>query len=146
MKNYSVEKALLIAPVVGPLIYCIGAAILMVFSSSQGSVVAMLALVLSAGIPVSYIATLIIGLPIYNLLKKKEILTITSLTVSGALAGVIVLALFFSSFKEYGGFELNEFWNIAAIGTILGGAVAYTFARISGVKSASNRSDKDACG
>ncbi|MCG7965726.1 MAG: hypothetical protein JAY63_03945 [Candidatus Thiodiazotropha taylori] len=137
MKIHSVEKALLIAPVVGPLIYCIGAAILMVFSSSQGSVVAMVVLVLSAGIPVSYIATLIIGLPIYTLLKKKEILTITSITVSGALAGIIVLALFFSSFKGFGWFELNEFLNIAAIGFILGGAVAYTFARISGIKSVS---------
>jgi len=88
MINRDIAKALLVAPSVGPLLYCIGAGMLMAGENNQGSVFGMAALVLGVGLPIGYVATLVIGLPIYTFLKNRRMFTIYKLYAVGRFRGL----------------------------------------------------------
>ena len=100
---------------------------------NQGSYLGMVASILMFGLPVSYIVTLVIGLPIYTSLKKLHLLTMYSLSLFGALSGAIVMLLLFASLGGIEDMELKEMTNSLLLGFVLGGAVAFTFGRIVGI-------------
>ena len=100
--------------------------------TNQGSYLGMVTTILSFGLPVSYIATLIIGLPIYTSPKKWHLLTMYSLSISGAFSGAIVMLLFIASLSGIEHMELKEIANSLLLGFLLGGAVALTLGRIAG--------------
>lgn len=89
--------------------------------------------IMSFGIPVSYIATLIIGIPVYQYLNKRGFLSKTNLVLSGAVLGTFVLVLFFGSVSGVGGLDMKEILFISAIGAVLGASVAFTFGAIAGI-------------
>jgi len=107
----------------------------MVGKTNQGSYLGMVAAILMFGLPVSYIATLVIGLPIYTTLRKWHLLSIYRLSLSGALSGSIVMLLFTASLGGIEHMLLKEAGNSLLLGFFLGGAVAYTFGRIAGITS-----------
>ncbi len=90
------------------------------------------AFVMFFGIPVSYIATVIIGVPVYKFLDMKGALSKTNLVLCGSVLGAVVLVLFFSS-MSFGGMEIKEILFIAVIGAALGASVAFSFGLIAGI-------------
>lgn len=106
--------------------------------TNQGSYLAMAASILMFGLPVSYIATLGIGLPIYTSLNKWHLLTMYSLSFSGAFSGAIVMLIFIASLGGIEDMDIKEIVNSLLLGFVLGGAVAFTFGRIVGITSQSN--------
>lgn len=134
MKSVSIGKACLISPIVAPVIYYIGAAILMIMSpDNKSSLLGAFMFIMFFGIPVSYIATLILGIPIYQYLSKRGVLSKTNLTVSGGVLGTIVLVMFFWGVSGFGGLDMMEIVFISAIGAVLGASVAFTFGAIAGI-------------
>ena len=103
--------------------------------TNQGSYLGMVAAILSFGLPISYVATLIIGLPIYRFLKNRNILTTYRLSFSGAISGAIVMLLFTASLGGIEHMVLKEVVNSLLLGFLLGGTVAFTFGRIAGITS-----------
>ena len=89
--NYN--KAFFVAPLTVPLVTAI---YISVFSSSEtksGSVMSLTEFVIAillAGVPITYISVLILGLPVYFLLKESNALSIYSLFISGSITGLIV--------------------------------------------------------
>jgi len=135
MSDRDLAKALLIAPSVGPLLYCLIGALLMAGKTNQGSYLGMVAAILSFGLPISYVATLIIGLPVYRFLKNRNILTTYRLSFSGAISGAIIMLLFTASLGGIEHMVLKEVFNSLLLGFLLGGTVAFTFGHIAGITS-----------
>jgi hypothetical protein len=133
MSDRNLAKALLIAPSVAPLLYCGIGALLMAGKTNQGGYLGMVATILSFGLPVSYVATFIVGLPIYTFLKRQRLLTTYSLSFSGALSGAIVMLLFTASLGGIEYMVLKEVVNSLLLGFLLGGVVAFAFGRIAGI-------------
>ncbi|MES9856164.1 MAG: hypothetical protein ABW166_06130 [Sedimenticola sp.] len=133
MKQYSLLKALVIAPITAPIIYYIGTAVVIIMSpETTSSFLSAFAFVMFFGIPVSYIATVIIGVPVYKFLDMKGALSKTNLVLCGSVLGAVVLVLFFSS-MSFGGMEIKEILFIAVIGAALGASVAFSFGLIAGI-------------
>ncbi len=134
MKIASIGKACLISPIVALVIYYIGAAALMNMSpDNKSSLLGAFMFIMFFGIPVSYIATLIIGIPVYQYLDKRGVLSRTNLTVSGGVLGALVLVMFFWSVSGFGGLDMKEIVFISSIGAVLGASVAFTFGAIAGI-------------
>ncbi|MCP4091543.1 MAG: hypothetical protein GY746_17410 [Gammaproteobacteria bacterium] len=141
MPNYDMEdlklgKALLLAPLVAPIMYMMG---VYIFSQSVPSgikdILSALFFVSAFALPVSYVGTLIIGFPLVIWLKSKGTLTATNLTFGGSIAGGVVFTCFVLLLA---GFDLEVLelpqlvWYLAA-GGALGAGVSYTFSVISGI-------------
>jgi hypothetical protein len=99
--------------------------------NNRVSLISALIFIMSIGIPVSYVVTLILGLPIYQILKNKGVLTLTNISLSGVLLGAVVFLLFIGCVSTM---NIIEFVSVSAIGAALGGSVALTFGIISGIK------------
>lgn len=127
----SLARACLIAPLIAPALYYIGALIVMIMEpNNKVSLVSAFIFIMSIGIPVSYVSTLVLGLPVYQILKNKGALTLTSISFSGLLLGALVLLLFFGSVSTM---NVLEFLSVSAVGATLGGSVALTCGIISGI-------------
>jgi hypothetical protein len=127
----SLGRACLIAPLIAPALYYIGALIVMIIEpNNKVSFISAFIFIMSIGIPVSYVATLVLGLPVYQILKNKGLLSLTSISIGGVLLGALVLLLFFGSVSTM---NVLEFLSVSAIGATLGGSVALAFGIISGI-------------
>lgn len=136
MEDLKLGKALLLAPLIAPFMYMVG---VYIFSQSVPTgikdVLSALFFVSAFALPVSYLGTLIIGLPLVVWLKSKGTLTANNLMLGGSLAGGVVFTGFVLLLA---GFDLEVLelpqlvWYLAA-GGALGAGVSYTFSVISGI-------------
>ena len=85
------------------------------------------------GLPISYLTTMIIGLPIYHLLEKNGLLSSSWLMCSGAIVGALILNLFFYSVSTPGGLNVKETVQIAFLGMAMGSSIAFVFGKLAGV-------------
>ena len=139
MASGNIGKALLISPIVAPLLYALGTWVYMVIYSKTGSIVAIFVIVMIAGLPISFIATLLIGVPLYGYLEQKQRLSKSALAFGGAASGALLLWLFFESFAGNGGLNVSESAVFLIIGAILGGSVGFVFGHVAGITSNSRR-------
>jgi len=138
-----VTKAFALSPLVAPALYFSGA-VLFGGGTDWGAkdFFSLLMVVLFIATPVSYLATVVFGLPYFRLLSRFGYLSGLSLTAGGVLFGVLSFLIFWSSLWGLGFvFSLSgsELVRLVSIGAILGGGVAFCFAYISGITSWSRR-------
>ena len=138
MEDLKLGRAMLIAPLVTPVLYIIG---VYLFSRDVPAgikdVLSALLFVSAFALPISYVCTIVIGLPVLIWLKNNNALTVTTLTSTGLIAGGIVFTGFVVLLAGFDT-EILEFPQIAwylAAGGAMGGGVAYTFSKLAGITS-----------
>jgi len=138
-----VTKAFTLSPLIAPALYLSGA---LLFGSGTdwgaNDLFSLFMVVFFIATPVSYLATVVFGLPYFRLLSRFGYLSGLSLTAGGVLFGVLSFLIFWSSLWGLGFvFSLSgsELVRLVSIGAILGGGVAFCFAYISGITSWSRR-------
>ena len=86
-------RGLLIGPLAAPVVYWIG---FIVYATARGApftvsrTLAELALVLALGLPIAYVVTLIIGAPLFLVLRRLGWLSVWTVIAGGALGGLVV--------------------------------------------------------
>jgi len=133
-----INRALLIAPLTAPILYFLGAILFNVDGKLKADDIVPLVMVLILiAAPVSYIATAILGIPYYYLLKKRNWVTGLNLVIGGVILGVVAFLLFWASPFGLGilvAFDGAELAIVSAIGAALGGGVAWCFYILSGIR------------
>lgn len=126
--------AIAIAPLVAPLLYQLGLIFLEYNSVPSVSLLltdAFLPLLLIA-LPVSYGATIFIGLPLIWFLKHISKLNFFSVTLCSSLFGAGIMVMIYGSISlKYDGWEIL-FW-YPVYGGLMGFTVAAAYCRISGI-------------
>jgi hypothetical protein len=130
MTNRSrVLLAFLIAPLAAPVVFFVFSFVYAMLTSTTGPHVGTFLL----STPVSYLATLLIGLPSVIMLRRVGYLSAPTLLLFGAVGGAGVQVLFFTVFFRYRNLEF-ESWNVIShwiiLGTALGLSVAVSFCLI----------------
>ena len=101
---------------------------------NQRSIFGAFMFIMGIGLPISYISTMIIGVPIYQLLKRNNLLSMRYLIGSGAIAGALALLLFFFSISAPSSLNLREIIQITVMGLAMGSSIAFAFGKLAGVK------------
>ena len=139
-------KAVAIAPLVAPVLYIAGGFIVNpVAEWSQKDLFGLLAMALPMAAAVSYIATILLGIPYYLLLRKIGRLSFVYLVGGGFLLGALSLSIFWIAIwgpSLVGALSKVEILRLLVIGAVLGGAVAACFALISGITMRPSRRSK----
>ena len=142
-KQNRIIRAFLIAPLIAPIIYLFGAILLNIGGEFKlRELLSLTMVVLFIAAPVSYIATALIGIPYYYILKRMNNLTRANLIIGGSVLGIATFLLFWASpfgLELLGAFDSTELVFTILIGAILGGGVAWCFQILSGITSHSAR-------
>ncbi|WP_227818274.1 hypothetical protein [Nitrogeniibacter aestuarii] len=126
---------LVLATLVAPLAVPVALVVVPVISCACWPFYYDLPWILGFAVPVSYLATLLVGLPLTRLLKKKNRLNLQFLVAGGTLMGTMV----FYIFSVFLGLLLTsspvlEFSTYAALfGAVLGLLVSLTFGLVAGI-------------
>lgn len=135
-------KSVMISPFVAPIILCFLQ--LINWATGYKSYYSFLetmhnfGLIFLIGLPASYLALLILGLPSILLLKRMRILGKISVSITGFIQGSILYTLFEIYIINLGNNiypSTTEYLSLIAIGGILGLSVAFTFSLISRITS-----------
>lgn len=92
-------------------------------------------LIVSFSLPYSYGSSLVFGLPVFNFLYRRQLLSTVNLTLGGALGGAIAFYIFLLSILFLLGSDLGFFpgaWPLVS-GAVFGSAVAILFSLIAGL-------------
>ena len=142
MKQKRLTLALLVAPLAAPLIY-----FCWVVLRGRGEEFRLLDLlfgfqvVLIFALPVSYISTIVLGLPSYMLLRRYNMLNMFTLTSVGLFFG---FAVFYFFLQVLSGFQAAayaysiEYYMWLGVGAMMGGSVAMAFGLIGGITNHSS--------
>lgn len=122
-KTYHIERALAFAPIIPSAILIIIALVLGSEFNSIGFYIITICCV------VSYLSTILIGWPIFNVLKRVNQLNLCTLTLMGMLAGGLILTLIMMSIFGADDFLLTLLW-----GAGFGLYISLPFGLIAGVK------------
>ena len=133
MSSNSIGKAVLISPLVAPVLYFLGVVAFAKTGGTIESTYVAFGWIMSFGVPISYLATGLVGVPFFRLLEKRKILNMAYLVLSGAILGGTVLLLFTASLTGVEGLQWEEARSSFGIGMVLGTAVAFTFGKIAGI-------------
>ena len=137
-------KALLIAPLIGPIIFY---AVMLIESESAPDMLAQFYVFIDIFVvacPVSYLIAIFIGIPYLLFLEKNNHLSSKLLIWGGMFIGCLAFILIFtvpwvSSMEESISFgQLLYLGSLGIGGSILGGCVAYTYAKLAGISSENN--------
>lgn len=93
-------------------------------------------------LPVSYLATYAIGLPIIRILKKWDLLSVLNVTISAAIVGATVFTIFSYGFSRFLGSSVSsdDYIHLLISGGLLGAFVGLTFGVIAGLPLMSQKS------
>ncbi|MEW8187517.1 MAG: hypothetical protein AB2794_21210 [Candidatus Thiodiazotropha endolucinida] len=137
----TIVRAAAISPLAAPILYFVGAILFNREVDLELNGLFHLALVLLfIAAPVSYIATLVLGVPYYRLLKKLNRVSGVNLILGGVVFGVVTFLLFWATPFGLGlltALDREELLNIIGIGAVLGGGVACCFYLLSGITNRS---------
>jgi len=125
--EYRIEKALAFAPIIPSAILIIIALVLGSEFNSIGFYI------ITTCCVVSYLSTILIGWPIFNLLKRVNRLNLCTLSLMGMLAGGLILTLIMMSIFGVNDFLLTLLW-----GAGFGLFISLPFGLIAGVKVFNN--------
>jgi hypothetical protein len=133
----TIVRAAAISPLAAPIMYFVGAIIFNLELGLEWKGLFHLAIVvLFIAAPVSYIATLVLGVPYYRLLKRIHRVSGVNLILGGVAFGIITFLLFWATPFGLGSLttiDRKEILNIVGIGAVLGGSVACCFYLLSGI-------------
>ncbi len=138
--NKKLVLATLIAPLAAPSLYCLAAIVLHVIRGGNDSgLVRRLAIYFIVATPISYIASIFLGLPYYNALRWKNCLSFSSLMIGGVVLGGITMLLFSVFGLGETIMTTKHLLSVIGLGAFLGGGVAFSFRCISGITRRSTR-------
>lgn len=120
--EYRIDKALALAPAIPSLMIMV----LLLFSGADYNYIWFIA-VITCWIA-SYLSTILIGWPIFNVLKRIDQLSLCTLSFIGMLIGALIFTLLMSLFGAYD-FPLTLLW-----GAGFGLFISLPFGLIAGVK------------
>ncbi|MBW9259150.1 MAG: hypothetical protein K1566_12120 [Candidatus Thiodiazotropha sp. (ex. Lucinisca nassula)] len=140
MENLKIGKALLVAPLITPILYYLG--VLMFTESEVHSPSELLRhfyFISLYALPVAYVAVINVGLPAVVMLNSKDALNVKNIVKIGTVSGATLYTAFLWLMS---GFSLMilEFPKVLIYlgsGAILGLSVSFVFAWIAGIASAS---------
>lgn len=147
--NKRIILGVLIAPLAAPITYWIG---VIIFSISKvqsfNDLIGSLLLISAFALPVSYIASILLGLPAVFLLKKHNYLSLPNLVLTALVLGTLVLLLFAAI--SAGTNSNVEILNLESLWFILAGggmaaSVAILFWYISGITRQFNSDGAKRC-
>ena len=131
-------KSAIISPLVAPVILCFVQLIFWATGTmsyySFIETINNFGIIFLIGLPVSYLALFMLGLPSIFLLKKMRILSKKSISITGFIQGSILFTLFEIYIINLGNNyypTTNGYLSLIAVGGTLGLGVAFTFSVIS---------------
>ena len=127
--TYKVGRALFVAPLIPSLLIVM---LSLLFSEEYDVVMLTVLLVMTV---ISYMVTIIIGLPAFVLLNKLYQLNIMTLSISGAILGAASLAVIDIFLNLY-----NEASLPLLFGAVIGFITSFIFGLVAGVKVLNNHS------
>jgi len=139
MNYIKLRRAVLIAPLIAPVVYFFGSLFFLDSYYDYGIIIAVLLSLLTVVIvilPIAYVSTVIIALPIFIALKKLNTLSLINFVFLCSLSVIlefIGVVYYLTSYAEET-FESPQIIYFILFGIFLGGSVSYIFGRIAGLK------------
>lgn len=132
------DRRFLLAVGIAPLTPIVAIVLLLVLTTDESTTSYWIPIIVSFGLPTSYLGTCVVGLPLVIFLKRGGRLNLVSMSIAGAVSGGGLSACFSYFLSLLLGSPLRFDITLATWGAGLGIMVAITFGLLAGITSHSS--------